>query len=735
MALLFYIDDILVDAPINAIDLSTSIKRDNEINGITVTQDVELTWNGNNNLDTGYASGYLILYNAFETGSCNELELKIYDQPETVQNAYFIYKGTIKVPSISIDYQKINATTTIQDNSFYAYINNNKNIEFNLGGTRTKNGVSLTSIPVYNVRFFNTSNGVYYTNRRKGYKIVDAFEFLVKALSDDKLSFRSDYLSTIPEMFIFDGNCLADPSKQPNIITTFDSLFNEIYKIYKIHFWIDNTDLNNPVVRIEDESRYFGGINNISFNDIKDLKGSIDTSNLYAVVNVGASNNPDGNAASTGVFTFPTFVSYVGWSEESYTPQGQCNLDNTLDLVNDFHITSNDIANQVNGAVTINLDEYFLVECENINTTTYEADAKSYIPWIPSTNPNYRWYNQFTYNPAKLNTHSASYFTGITNTLAPGNLGFQAGISTIVQVAQPIGNILSSNPNGYFNNPLYFTNETSNGNYDAGGQYNNTSSYYEVFISGEYCFATEIDVQATDLWIANNHFFINGNVISSPNASIPPGQYYGNFQSAFDVIAYIEIFTDNTFSTLITSIPSAQTTIPYNGTPYTISVNTIQNLNTGNCVRIKLKVTTKLIVTSNTLGNITGVNYTTPSVLQNEGLLFVDQFMNIGYDPSLTTNRPIPKLYAQTSSIFNCLCSPDAAGVIVNPGDNNYFKFKLFEFEYDISIRDFLQIKQNPIGLFNFEKDNVVRSGWIQEMSHNDWNGLTSIKLIAKNAT
>jgi len=57
MAFLFYIDNQLTDQPVNDTALITSIKRDNQLNALLITQDVELIYNGNNALNTGEVSG------------------------------------------------------------------------------------------------------------------------------------------------------------------------------------------------------------------------------------------------------------------------------------------------------------------------------------------------------------------------------------------------------------------------------------------------------------------------------------------------------------------------------------------------------------------------------------------------------------------------------------------------------------------------------------------------------
>ena len=47
---------------------------------------------------------------------------------------------------------------------------------------------------------------------------------------------------------------------------------------------------------------------------------------------------------------------------------------------------------------------------------------------------------------------------------------------------------------------------------------------------------------------------------------------------------------------------------------------------------------------------------------------------------------------------------------------------------------DFELIKNNPTGLYKFEKDNVERYGWLDNMKRNDWTGMTTVKLITNNA-
>lgn len=49
----FYIDNQLTDQPMNDSELITSIRRESSLQGLLITQDGELKWNGNNLLQPG----------------------------------------------------------------------------------------------------------------------------------------------------------------------------------------------------------------------------------------------------------------------------------------------------------------------------------------------------------------------------------------------------------------------------------------------------------------------------------------------------------------------------------------------------------------------------------------------------------------------------------------------------------------------------------------------------------
>lgn len=725
MAFRFYLDGQLTDAPMNEFDLSTSIERVNDTQGINITQDVQLQYNGNNNLNPFESSGYQILLNAFESGTCNELLLDIYDEITDTQTIH-VYQGVIKVPSITWDLQKAIISTKVQDNSYYAYLSNNQSIEYNFLSPASKNGVTITPATQTTVVFFNPITCTYNSlSPHEGININDAFEFIVRALSDNKISFYSYTLKQEPVLFLFTGYALqvansGDPSE---LITSFETLFNEVKKVRNIGYYIDRTDLNNPVMIIEDMDLMYGNSNVFEFTDIKDMVSEVNTDNIYAIIKVGSKELADGANPN---YTFPEAISYLGFKPEDYVPLGQCNFDNELDLINDYVISSNMISDQIYGAVTTNLDKVFMVECE-YDTGSMVWLAKKYPSWVGQGTC---FYNQGLNNPSKLQVQNSSYQAASTNTLANGTYGFRAelGAEQTVGSFNPGSSLFSSSWAGATTEPVIFVDENSGVNYDGSGNYNNTTGIYLAPVSGNYSFNSEIPIRIADCDTVSNCVIIT--VAGSQSPSIAAGTYKaGSVRQQFVGKLSIKVYTDNTLSSLVSQTQS-QVTFAYNGT-YSISNNFVGYLAAGNAVVVSLNIRSGLFVYNvTTNATNTPVNWPNPdiSALNNSGWSIFLGFSGCSFP------QPYGSCYARTASYFECNGMPDGI-VTFGSSDPKLFQNKTFEFEYDINTTDFETIKSNPTGMFKFEKDNVERYGWIQAMKRNDWTGMTTVKLLTNNAS
>lgn len=495
----FYIDGQLTDQPDSDKQLQTSIKRDKLSNAILMTQDVRLVYSANNNPESGEISGYSYLKGLFEGNVCSEATVEIYNESEAGVTTLH-YTGVIKVPVIEIDLQRTRLEVTVNDNSYYSYIKNNQNIKVDFTATESKNKVDITPLNEYTVDMFNGINGVYTFSLGFGYfgyRVYDVFRFIIAAITDNKVGFESTYLTSITELFIFKGQSLLyDNSSQfaspkPTFQISFAQLFREIDVEKNLAFMIDTTDPDAPVLRLENAEALFGASTGVSFTDIKEMKASISEDDIYSNVRVGSGFTVDGQS---NWYTFNEATSYFGFKVETFHPLGQCNTDAEKNLVNDFVISNNAIQDVLVGGATNTIDEYFLVECQDIDDVSFQARAVQYNYFGAS--PQKYLYNMGLNNYNKLTRHATSFQTNLANFLGTGGEGFRALLGD-----DPLNNITySNNPNGNYVpptsgltvSPAEFPNETTGGGYDAGGNYNNVAFEFTLPVDGDYSFGEHL---------------------------------------------------------------------------------------------------------------------------------------------------------------------------------------------------------------------------------------------------
>lgn len=684
MAYKFYIDGQLTDQPINDTELSTSIKRDRQLNNLLVTQDVELEYNGNNAPPIGAISGYSYLKTLFFDGACNEAQVSIYD--ELADNSLSLYySGTIKIPSIKIDLQTLTLKTKIQDNSFYAYINNNKNVDVDLSAELTKSQLPLTPITKYSIDMFNQTNCIYGSTLSppalyEAYLVYDVFDLLVRAISDNKVSFASDFLDSLDNKpFLCKGQDLLNsytlyPNAQPVVIKlTFEKLFNEMRKLYNVFFWIDTNDIQNPILRMEsfDGSYDFNVIYN--FNDIKELDVSIDSVSLASNVLVGSEKVTSG--------LFDSGISYFGWREEEFFPLGQCNIDNELNLINSFIIDTNSIQDiMINQSIDL-IDDIFIIECDNVDDINKTAIAHQF----DILNDGSCYYNESINNFNKVQRYSNQFVTTFGNFNGLGGYDFRASIgnniifsdSSNTGIASSINTFslpgtLPSNFTYTSYGPIIFTNETTNGNYDNGGFYESTNGIYTIPADGIYNFEVGANYDISGIATSN---ILDGY----------------SFKMRFNLRMYDSL---NNLKLWIESpsYPAFSNGLQINGS-YTKSTTFVVN------------------------------------ALATD---YVVMYFQVGMAKRLAPfPNPSPPYLNIYEAYFTTLATPTGQGGGAS-GNNNANKY-LYEFNYPIPQSDFVTLLKNVTNKIEFEKDGITRFGWIESMKRNDWNGNTQIKLITRN--
>jgi len=716
MAFQFYLDGQLTNQPDNDTDLITTIKRNSDQGGFLITQDVTLKYSATNATLTGMISGYAYLLSRFESGTCNEVDIEVYDQVSTNQTNR-IYTGVISINSIQINEQEVSMTMKIDDNSYYSFIKNNRNIKFNTYATRTKNQEIIVPPQIYEVNMFWSATGAYGSSigiLYRGYRIYDLLAFLVPAISDNRVTFESDYLQEDIQLFLFDGSALANHDTDPNIIVSFDQIMKELFKLKNISFYINQTDPDNPILRVEPTDWFYQDSTIYTVIEPQKVITSIKTDNVYGTISVGSTNNIGG--PNNAIYTFNAGTSYFGWKEEQYTPYGQCNTDAELDLVNDFSISSNAINYQVGGAVTTDLDKLFIVECDNVDTTAFTATAVDWEIFGVAT----KWfYNIGLNNINKVNLHSTSFQSALTNTQAAGTdiCHITLGQDYVVFDLNPGG---SGNPSLYANIP--FADEFGGDNYDAGNNWSLVNYDYTVTNPGNYSFKTSME-----LTVANCASMVMGifNPLFNPNV-ITTDVKWGVTTSVG-----ISAFTDGTYTTMIGQ--ASKTYSVYIDADYLVEVALPINLPTGAKVRVSV-----LSQAARFAPNPTGTYNLGQSTI---ALPFGDTPLdNSLWTFSAPSGSPTPYgsspnriIIANDDSTFECNGTPDGQMIIAQP-DLSVYKSRLHEFDWHLSESEFLQIIANPIASFTFIKDGVSRTGWIEDLQHNNWTGQTKIKLIS-NAT
>jgi len=249
----FYINNVLIPEPENIggwNKLLTNIKRDSSnLKGLLVSQDVQLDFIG-----TQYTFFRLAYFNS---GVCAEYTTLIEQSYDDI-NYSTLHRGIIKLRDVVLrDMLKGIATAKINDNSFYARINNNKSIETNVQGGWSKNGEPITVDSQYAVSLFkpidNTNIGT-----RQMHRVFDVMKYLVQFMSDGEVTFQSTFLETTLPMMIQRGDVMRtgiQPS--PYWLISFSKLFTNISKIRKIGWTIEYDVNENPIFRLEEDSYFY----------------------------------------------------------------------------------------------------------------------------------------------------------------------------------------------------------------------------------------------------------------------------------------------------------------------------------------------------------------------------------------------------------------------------------------------------------------------------------------------
>lgn len=549
MSYVYLLDGVDRGAPVNDKDLLTTIKRGANLDGFLVTQDADLVWQGD---------AYTYLYNKFNSDNyCSEVEVDIIDECENGQ-VFDIYTGIIKMSTLKFEEQTCTARGKVMDNSFYSYINNNKSYGVSPTQNGTKNGVEISPPDIWEIRVFDPSTGVYDLTTRKAYRVYDLLEHAITVITDGRVGFVSDFLwNQSEELFLTTGNALSVSGNAAIFTYSFDKLYSELNKIFNLSFFIETDLYQLPTLRIEPKGYFYSNSTGVTFSDIKELTVSVDETKLYGTVLLGSTILSD----NQGVFLFNENQPFYGFKQEKFYPLGQCNLDTELNLINDYVISSLVIEDCIIGLSSNYYDELFFVSCENLDVVNLTADAIGYQ--LGGVAPPYI-YNLNLNNYNKAQRHFEFLQGNLLNSFNVSSNNFHAEHNAITQyyvnfIVPQTGTqipFLGVQPNGNYAfqltvNPFSFPDESSPGNYDLGGNYDNTTFEYTVPADGRYTFVSKIFFDAVTVphvvypnsvvYVNIQRYdsgmvFIEDNPVSNPIPTIT-GVFLAEGSAAFDCVA------------------------------------------------------------------------------------------------------------------------------------------------------------------------------------------------------
>jgi len=355
MIRIFLNGSLCTDSPKGLDDLAEELTLNYDLHGYLYQIKGSITFIG---------SDYETIRALYESDYCQDLDLDIQISEDFGASYRSVAKGIIKLAGVKWNQLERMAECPITDNSFLSKINNNSEIEFQLGRTGgnllSKNGVDVQYkfVAHDNVQMFSPFRGRYFIAEanfnktdppfaasegddlvdirpygRNGIFIYDALNMLIAMMTDDEVDFESDFFtydlaspSTYREIafaVIMSGLQLRNGTGYPTI--SFRDFFDDLHKLCNIYFSLEVSSAGKPVIRVERED-YFRSINSdVYFDSVKGLVEYIDLSKIYSKVVVGCSRDGSNN--------FPVGeVPLVHHVQEEFPLSGNCNTQNELDL-------------------------------------------------------------------------------------------------------------------------------------------------------------------------------------------------------------------------------------------------------------------------------------------------------------------------------------------------------------------------------------------------------------------
>lgn len=318
------LDGQVFDEPIGLKDLNERIFYNQELEMYLDQLDGEVGFDGD---------GYNYLRGLFIDSICTKVIVEITD---TVDGS--VYDGIIFINEIVWDLHKRIAQCTIVSDKYIELIDNNKGIKVQMGVNLSKDQSTITVSSAVTLSVPDPTSTIFIN--RIGYRVFDVFESLVRFMSNEELTFVSDYFhpsnnNLASYDIITTGEEWRTGAGNVTPLISYQDFFSDMNKLHNLAGRIEGNTL-----RIEPKDYWRNNEISTTISNIRNVSQELNREQFYASVKMGSAKVAAG-------YGYLIRLSYNGFQKEQFFLQGQCNINNELDLELQTLITDTNIIQDI----------------------------------------------------------------------------------------------------------------------------------------------------------------------------------------------------------------------------------------------------------------------------------------------------------------------------------------------------------------------------------------------------
>ncbi len=680
----FYLDGIEVTSPVNWQEFSLKLAKDKTIDAILLTSDTSLQW-----ADDGYS----YLNGLIESGGfCTSVDLLVKDDEPIDQVVFY---GRVFLSSSEIDESLCTIKSRVEDRSFYAMINSNKGIEADMTAEVSKNGTAIPAVDMYVLDVHDVVGGAF-VDSIYSVRVFDAFRYLTDFMTDDTIGFVSDTFDIGGEwegLTITSGNKLRRATgytgdTPPLPLFSFRKLYEEVKKKIPIGITVDES-AGSFTLRIESIDYFnLNTSGTMIFENIEAIKTKFIEEKLYASVRVGSDTIDD-------TLTFPESQPIIGYKEEQLFNDINCNVDNELNLVSQWIISSNVIEDCVTG-VSSEYDEDLFFITSTLITPTLGVSTQTDIF---NSGTDY-FYNDLLRNINVLERYGTGipqsalqYFNGSPSNFYAFKSVTQQHLRSVTVSNTGMAVIININGiNGQIDDESTPPASDPNNVFQASQNIPPVSTnVFTAPVDAYYSFEAGMDMDIIGSVSGSGIGFINPTNTDIVTVVLKYDTYTGGGVLVDSDVVVGNVVSGKYSHNYTASNPSPG---PYTVTPYT------QPLVFGKYLPSGWRLTLKVVITFGTYNAITS------------GSIGINE-----------------KVYMRQGSYFTCTGnSTDNPGITAG-NLNEYIAYE-HAFTYPLTSSEFNYIRANSRELYRFSMaGRTERMGWISDLKYNWVTGMATVKL------